>query len=213
MQIMNGRSPSDVKGSSLRSRLREATGAAILDAAEEVFADKGLHAAHMNDIAARAGVAVGTLYNHFKDRDALLDALMRERREGMMQVIDDFLELPSSGVFREDLSALMKRMGGFLDHHRRFHHILHQCDLGAGLSAYPVTAASSAEMKRLMYERLDVIMQRGVEQKALRPELAAYYSSILMGVLRSARQQQRELGSEHLPVEEIVRFFMEGAGA
>ncbi len=210
---MNGRSTSDAKGSSLRSRLREATGAAILDAAEEVFADQGLHAAHMNDIAAKAGVAVGTLYNHFKDRDALLDALMRERRMGMIQAIDDFLAQPSSGVFREDLLALMTNIGGYLDLHRRFHHILHQCDLGTGLAAYPVTAASSAEMKRLMYERLDVIMERGVEQKALRPELAPYYSSILIGVLRSARQQQRELATEHLPVEEIVRFFMEGAGA
>jgi hypothetical protein len=35
----------------------------------------------------------------------------------------------------------------------------------------------------------------------------------LIGVLRSARQHQRELANEHLPVEEIVRFFMEGAGA
>ena len=210
---MNGRSTSDAKGSSLRSRLREATGAAILDAAEEVFADQGLHAAHMNDIAAKAGVAVGTLYNHFKDRDALLAALMRERRMGMIQAIDDFLAQPSSGVFRDDLMALMSSIGGYLDLHRRFHHILHQCDLGTGLVAYPVTAAASAEMKRLMYERLDIIMERGVEQKALRPELAPYYSSILIGVLRSARQQQRELDTEHLPVEEIVRFFMDGAGA
>ena len=209
---MNGRSTSDAKGSSLRSRLREATGAAILDAAEEVFADQGLHAAHMNDIAAKAGVAVGTLYNHFKDRDALLDALMRERRMGMINAIDEFLLQPSSGLFREDLMALMNSIGGYLDHHRRFHHILHMCDLGAGLAAYPVTAASAAEMKRLMYERLDVVMKRGVEQKALRPELEPYYSSILIGVLRSARQQQRELDTEHLAVEEIVRFFIEGAG-
>jgi AcrR family transcriptional regulator len=209
---MNSRSPSDAKGSSLRSRLREATGAAILDAAEEVFAEEGLHAAHMNDIAAKAGVAVGTLYNHFKDRDALLDALMRERRMGMIHSIDDFLLQPSSGVFRDDLMALMTSIGGYLDRHRRFHHILHQCDLGAGLAAYPVTAESAAEMKRLMFERLDIVMKRGVEQKALRPELEPYYSSILIGVLRSARQQQRELDTEHLPVEEIVRFFIEGAG-
>lgn len=211
---MNARSPSDSKGSSLRTRLREATAAAILDAAEEVFASEGLHAAHMNDIAARAGVAVGTLYNHFKDRDALLDALLRERREEMLQVIDEFITQPSSGNFRDDLLELMHRIGGYLDQRRRFHQILHMCDLGSGLAAYPVTAASAGEMKKRMYEKIDVLMHRGVEQKALRPELDGYYAALLMGTLRSARQQARELGREeqHLSVEEIVRFFMQGAG-
>ena len=60
----------------LRHRLREETVSAILEAAEHEFASDGLHAARMERIAARAGVAVGTLYNHFDDREALVLALV-----------------------------------------------------------------------------------------------------------------------------------------
>jgi AcrR family transcriptional regulator len=55
-----------------RNRLR------ILQAAREVFADRGLDAS-LDQIAAHAGVGVGTVYRRFADKDALIDALFEER--------------------------------------------------------------------------------------------------------------------------------------
>ncbi len=211
---MNARSPSESKGASLRTRLREQTAAAILDAAEEVFAERGIGAAHMNDIAARAGVAVGTLYNHFADRDALLDALLQERRHGLLAVMDEFLDQPGSGDFAGDLKALVQRMGGYFEAHRRFHQILHQCDTDQSLAAYPRTAASAPEMRRQLHLRLEKLIKRGLKHKALRPELAPFYPAILLGIIRAIKMQQRERGSqERLPIDEVVRLFMEGARA
>jgi AcrR family transcriptional regulator len=210
---MNGRSPSETKPTSLRTRLREATAAAILDAAEDVFAEQGLSGAHMNDIASRAGVAVGTMYNHFKDRDAMLAALMRERRMNMFAIMDEFLELPTSGNFHEDLLAMMRRIGAYLEEHKRYHNIMHQCDSPGTLASYPETAALIPELKEAMNLRFDKLMRRGIAQKALRPELANYYPQLLMGILRSAKLRQAEIPNEdHMPIEEIVRFFMKGAG-
>jgi len=210
---MNGRSPSETKPTSLRTRLREATAAAILDAAEDVFAEQGLSGAHMNDIASRAGVAVGTMYNHFKDRDAMLAALMTERRMNMFAIMDEFLELPTSGNFHEDLLAMMRRIGAYLEEHKRYHNIMHQCDSPGALAPYPETAALIPELKQEMNLRFDKLMKRGIAQKALRPELANYYPQLLMGILRSAKLRQAEIPNEdHMPIEEIVRFFMKGAG-
>jgi AcrR family transcriptional regulator len=50
---------------------------AILDAALTVFAERGYEAARLDDMAARAGVAKGTLYLYFKDKEALFEALVR----------------------------------------------------------------------------------------------------------------------------------------
>lgn len=209
---MNGRSPFETKGASLRTRLREATAAAIVDAAEEVFADKGLHAAHMNDIAARAGVAVGTVYNHFKDRDALLAALLEDRRSALLAALDEFLDQPSSGDFRTDLAGLVHTIGGFFEQHRRYHQILHQTEMGQSLAAYPSCAEAMPHWKRELYLRVEKMMKRGVKQKALRPELAPYYPALLMGILRSLRIHMIESGSQdYMPLDEVVRFFMEGA--
>lgn len=50
----------------------------ILDAAREVFARSGAEA-QMDQIAARAGVGVGTVYRHFPTKDALLAQMVEQR--------------------------------------------------------------------------------------------------------------------------------------
>jgi AcrR family transcriptional regulator len=65
-----------------RNRLR------ILDAAAEVFAERGLHVS-LDEIAARAGVGVGTVYRRFADRDELIDALFRARVEEMLGLLEE----------------------------------------------------------------------------------------------------------------------------
>src|SRR3712207_2014312 len=50
----------------------------ILKAARAVFADDGIDA-QMDDVAKRAKVGVGTVYRHFPTKEALRDALVRER--------------------------------------------------------------------------------------------------------------------------------------
>jgi AcrR family transcriptional regulator len=48
----------------------------ILDAARDVFSESGANAS-MEEIAARAGVGVGTVYRNFASKDALIDELLR----------------------------------------------------------------------------------------------------------------------------------------
>ncbi|MGW2662454.1 TetR/AcrR family transcriptional regulator [Nocardia tengchongensis] len=53
---------------------------ALVTAAREVFAERGLDAP-LKEIAARAGVAIGTLYNRFPARDDLIAAAVEDRIE------------------------------------------------------------------------------------------------------------------------------------
>jgi AcrR family transcriptional regulator len=52
----------------------------ILSAAGTLFAERGL-AATMDEIAARAGVGVGTVYRRYPEKELLIDALFEERME------------------------------------------------------------------------------------------------------------------------------------
>ncbi len=50
---------------------------AILDAALIVFAERGFEAARLDDVATRAGVAKGTLYLYFDDKEDLFEEVIR----------------------------------------------------------------------------------------------------------------------------------------
>jgi AcrR family transcriptional regulator len=68
--------------------------ARILAAASEAFAERGVEA-QMDDVAARAGLGVGTLYRHFATKEALMAALMERKFE-------QILEVARRGIERED---------------------------------------------------------------------------------------------------------------
>lgn len=48
----------------------------ILDAADELFAQKGFDGTSTNDILEKVGIARGTLYYHFKSKEEILDSLI-----------------------------------------------------------------------------------------------------------------------------------------
>jgi len=50
----------------------------IIQAALEVFADRGFAATKLEDVARKAGVTKGTIYLYFENKDALFKALIRE---------------------------------------------------------------------------------------------------------------------------------------
>lgn len=62
-------------GAPLGPRQPEQRSRALLDAAAELFVEKGVGATSIDEIAARAGVAKGTFYHYFPDRATMLGAL------------------------------------------------------------------------------------------------------------------------------------------
>jgi len=58
--------------------------ARILDAAEEVFAAQGA-AASTEEVARRAGVAIGTVFRHFPTKDDLLTAIMKRMLAALVE--------------------------------------------------------------------------------------------------------------------------------
>jgi AcrR family transcriptional regulator len=80
-----------------RGAERDQQGAgAALDAATEAFTTAGV-GAPLESIAARAGVSIGTLYNHFPDRDALVDAVVGDVLDRLIAVADAAASLEDRG--------------------------------------------------------------------------------------------------------------------
>jgi AcrR family transcriptional regulator len=70
----NGRAPRGGR----RERTKAANRAAILEAARQVFAERGYDGAAVRHIVARTELAPGTFYNYFPDKESIFRALVEE---------------------------------------------------------------------------------------------------------------------------------------
>jgi AcrR family transcriptional regulator len=77
----------------------------MLTAALALFGEKGYEATSINEIAARAGVAIGSFYQHFRTKRQLLLVLMDELLEGLSRLE---LRPKGAGDIRAGLHALLK---------------------------------------------------------------------------------------------------------
>lgn len=215
---MNGRSQSERQTvPSLRERFRETTVQAILAAAEEVFADAGLHAAHMGDIAARAGVSVGTLYNHFEDREALLGGLADARFTELLGHLDTTLEQSADRPFAERLEVLVMALLSHWEQHRKFMQIVMQGETGRYHKTYPTAYGTMRDKMRELYSRIEQVTSHGVRESAIRPELADLSPFFLISMVRSLliRNLLEETGDRPLSADgpHLLQAFLHGVGA
>jgi AcrR family transcriptional regulator len=82
----------------------------ILAAAGEVFATRGLEVT-LDDIAAHAGLGVGTVYRRFANRDELIEALFQERLTQVAALASAAAEEPDSWAA---LTRLIEGMGAIV---------------------------------------------------------------------------------------------------
>src|SRR5437660_12898249 len=76
-----------------RSLPPEARRAAILAAALEEFTARGYEGARLDDVAKRAGVAKGTIYLYFADKESLFRELVRSMVSPVLGVLEQLREV------------------------------------------------------------------------------------------------------------------------
>jgi AcrR family transcriptional regulator len=189
----------------LRDRFRDEANRAILDAAEQVFSEEG-PGARMERIAARAGVAVGTLYNHFRDREALASALACSRREALLGRLDAAVAASAGRSARDQLRAFVSAVAEHARAHGRYLAMLVQS--GAG----PASASPGKGLLDELIARADLIVSRAIEAGELRPETRPVLPLALVGVIRTASVRVLEGGSTwDALTDPIIDLLLRGA--
>ncbi|HEX6109636.1 MAG TPA: helix-turn-helix domain-containing protein, partial [Ktedonobacteraceae bacterium] len=73
---------------SLKEKQRGEREALILQVAEEVLMEKGYYETSIDEIAARVGIAKGTVYLHFPSKEDLVIAIFERDMQQLLQYID-----------------------------------------------------------------------------------------------------------------------------
>ncbi len=106
------------------SARRSATRAKLLEAAFEVFAEKGLHGASVDDLATAAGFTKGALYSNFATKEQLFGAVIDEQGHRMIAAVREVMDAhaddidghralaPGPGTDVELLSEVLEGLNG-----------------------------------------------------------------------------------------------------
>jgi AcrR family transcriptional regulator len=141
-----------------RQRRSSHTVAAILDAAIIVLKQDGLKGFNTNAIAERAGVSVGSLYQYFPTKEAILVSLIRKMRAGMLEAMKAAMQHASTGEIRHDACVFINAsLSHHLDHAETVD-ILERIE--AELPLDGETAVLKAEMHQLVVE---ILKRAGIE--------------------------------------------------
>lgn len=98
----------------MRRQPRQARGqqrvAQILDAAELLFAEQGYEGASTNAIAAQAGVPIGSIYQFFPNKEAILHGLAARYRAEAAALLDEALaaDLPLGALIERLLNTVVE---------------------------------------------------------------------------------------------------------
>lgn len=187
-----------------RDLRREATKAAVLEAARKVFLAEGFDGATIKMIADEAGVSPGTVLNAESSKAALLVAILRNEYEAMAEACEQ-MEGALSGPATERLSTLLHML---LDAHAR-HAELFAAAIGHSWLVSDPTYQSAFEQMEFAWASVHRTLRAGVEAGELRADLdqhAAFclLNDMLLGALRESRKDSgadpREALSSRLAV-------------
>lgn len=198
----------------LRQQFREATREALLDAAAAVFERSGPAKIRMEDVAAAAGVAVGTVYNYFADRNELLGAVMESRTRSLLADLDAVLHRSSHDCedFARTLTRFVEAIFQHLDSNRALVTAVIEEQQQHGIDA----KAMSRRQTRVSHilARAETLMTAGIRGHVLVKNDPAIYAALLIGMIRglalSALSKRDDRLGAH--VDEVVNLFLKGAG-
>lgn len=144
---------------------------AILEAALDLFVERGFYGTAVPEIAERAGVGAGTIYRYFESKEALVNAIyQQEKMRWGAVVVENF---PTNVATRELFRILFDRMAKFTVAHPKSFVFMELHHHAAYLDA----------QSRAIEERMLAMFSSVVVAAQARGELKSGAPRVLMGIV------------------------------
>jgi AcrR family transcriptional regulator len=184
----------------------------IQEATMRVIARRGMSAATMQEIADEAGVAKGTIYLYFRDRDELVERTFEEAMARLMSEVETALERETT--FEEKIRAVMTAKLAFFSKNREFFRLYLSMRMPEGTPERQRRQKRHCQPQyqariRSLAQALEQAMESGEIRRADPHRLAIF---IVEGSTALVLERLNEESSppEQADVDLIVRFILDG---
>ena len=160
---MPSQKSSDVRRVPQRQRGHERV-AALLDAAAGCFVEKGYEATTMTEVAARAGAAIGSLYQFFPTKEALAQALLEQYAQAVYAELGKLSEQSADWNTDELAAGLSTFLIAFRRRHPAFEILV---------ESSPVPATDGMTIRRRLRAELQALLTRRASHRTAEDMYAA----------------------------------------
>jgi AcrR family transcriptional regulator len=178
-------------------------GLLILDTAAKLFAKHHYHEVRMDDIAADAGVAKGTLYRYYRDKDELYVALTMHGIQKIYEQSRD--QIAGPGEPEQKLRDFITGVVRYYEQYPYFLELIQRIET-SGSSESVAALQETRKQWYLLVIELITQLKSGGRPMASDPELAAL---ALQGIIRGILRFKSQPWPADLP-DSIYRQFMHG---
>lgn len=186
----------------------------LQEATMRVIARKGISAATMQDIAEEAGVAKGTIYLYFKDRDELVDTTFENAITQLHERIDKAMDAHTT--FEAKFRAALKTLFGYFRENREFFRLYTAQRFPEGTPHQQRRQQRHCDRYhdrvRNMAEMLSAAMERG-EIRRVDPDRLAIFLTEGTNAIVIERVMEENPPSEDTDVDFIVDAVLDGIRA
>ena len=135
----------------------------IISAARKVFAEKGYMAATVDEIAAEAALAKGTIYVYFESKEQIYNAVLENDLDALRTLTLE--KIASAGTAREKISAYVNARFKYCEERRDFFRIMYIEPSGSPV----LSKAKAREWLREPVHQLAVAIENAIAQKLISP--------------------------------------------
>jgi len=178
----------------------------LLQVALELFVEKGFEATRASEIAQKAGVAVGTIYLHFGDKDGLLSAILVDLADDIYtRVKEVYLKHPSASP--EVLARMhIEQLIQYTEENQKIAPFV----LDIALSHHPVGVKIIDFMVSQIEENIRQGQAAGIYRTDILPSLAARAEAHMNLGLISWWIEHQDLITRDDIVDTLVKFRLSG---
>jgi len=183
----------------------------MLEAALQLFSEKGYHNVSMHEIAEKSEFAIGTLYKFFRNKEDLYKALIMEKSQQYHQTLMEVIQRDEDvvSILKNYIAAKAELFTGSIDTIRLYFAETRGASFNIG-------AGMDRDIRRMYDEFLkqfSQVLKRGIREKVLR-RLSPYYMAVAIEGLTNAflfcwlEDPERHPYDANVPV--ITDIFLKG---
>jgi AcrR family transcriptional regulator len=168
----------------------------IENIALELFAIKGYHATSISQIAEKAGISKGLLYNYYKSKEHLLDSVIMKVYDEIMRIVQMSENLPAEKQIEQMIIQTIDHLKKNITFWRLYLFLVHQSDVHKKLSEL---------YEKMRDDYLNYIVKLFQEMGSKNPTMEA----LMLGTMFDGIGLNYVTAPEGYPLDEMSNYMIE----